>query len=125
MYIHFNPNPHKKRVGDCVIRALSRALDKPWQDIYVDLCIEGYIASDLPSGNYIWGKYLIKNGFRRNIIPDDCPDCYTVQDFCIEHPHGIYVIGTGTHAVAVVDGKYFDAWDSGYEQPVYYYQKGE
>ncbi len=125
MYSNYNPNPQRKRVGDCVIRAISKALNMPWEDVYINLCIEGYMSSDLPSGNYIWGRYLIKNGFKRAAIPDECSDCYTIENFCIEHPQGTFVIGTGTHAVAVVDGVYYDAWDSGTEQPIYFYYKGE
>ena len=34
MYSHYSPNPHGKRVGDCVVRALSKATDKSWEEIY-------------------------------------------------------------------------------------------
>lgn len=125
MFQSYNPNPHGKHVGDCVIRALTKALDKEWHDIYIDLCIEGYISSDLPSGNYIWGRYLIKNGFKRDIISDECPDCYTIDDFCQEHPQGTFIVGTGTHAVCIKEGVIYDAWDSTGEQPIYFYYKGE
>lgn len=39
------------------------------------------------------------------------------------YPRGTYVIGTGTHAVCVIDGNYYDAWDSGEETPTYFYRK--
>jgi hypothetical protein len=125
MFKYFNPNPMNKRVGDCVIRAISKALDWEWNDTYTALCLQGYIMSDLPSSNQIWGAFLRKQGFIRQVIPNECPDCYTVEDFCKDHPTGIYVLGTGSHAVAVVDGFYYDAWESGREQPIYYYKKGE
>ena len=125
MFVLFNPNPSNKKVGDCVIRAISKIFNKNWQDIYIDLCLEGYMSSDLPSSNYVWGRYLIKNGYKRDVIPNECSDCYTIQDFCQEHPTGNYILGTGTHAVAIVDGNHYDAWDSGNEQPIYFYYKGE
>jgi hypothetical protein len=125
MFKYFNPNPMNKRVGDCVIRAISKALDWEWNDTYTALCLQGYVMSDLPSSNQIWGAFLRKQGFIRQVIPNECPDCYTVEDFCKDHPTGIYVLGTGSHAVAVVDGFYYDAWESGREQPIYYYEKGE
>ena len=125
MFKYFNPNPMNKRVGDCVIRAISKVLDWEWNDTYTALCLQGYVMSDLPSSNQIWGAFLRKQGFIRQVIPNECPDCYTVEDFCKDHPTGIYVLGTGSHAVAVVDGFYYDAWESGREQPIYYYEKGE
>jgi hypothetical protein len=125
MFKYYNPNPMNKRVGDCVIRAVSKALDWEWNDTYTALCLQGYVMSDLPSSNQIWGAFLRKQGFIRQVIPNECPDCYTVEDFCKDHPTGIYVLGTGSHAVAVVDGFYYDAWESGREQPIYYYEKGE
>ena len=42
--------------------------------------------------------------------------------FCEKYPTGVYVIGTGTHAVAVVDGDYYDSWDSGNEVPSYFWR---
>ena len=51
------------------------------------------------------------------------PYCYTVKDFCKDHPQGVFVLGTGTHAVAVIDGDYYDAWDSGNKVPLFYWRK--
>jgi hypothetical protein len=125
MFKYYNPHPSQRRIGDCVIRAISKVLDLEWNDTYTALCLQGYVMSDLPSSNQIWGAFLRKQGFIRQVIPNECPDCYTVEDFCKDHPTGIYVLGTGSHAVAVVDGFYYDAWESGREQPIYYYKKGE
>ena len=43
--------------------------------------------------------------------------------FCEDHPYGIYIVGTGTHAIACVDGNYYDTWDSGDESPLFYWKK--
>lgn len=125
MYSYFNCNPKGNRVGDCVIRAISKALNQPWEDTYIELTIQGYIMGDLLSSNSVWGAYLKSKGFDRDIISTDCPDCYTINDFCEEYPEGIFVIGTGTHAVCVIDGTIFDTWNSGDETPIYFYKKGE
>lgn len=125
MFEYYNPNPHGKKVGDCAVRAISKALGKDWEQTYIDLCICGYIYSDLPNSNDIWDKYLKRNGFKRHTISESCPECYTVVDFCEDHPKGVYILGTGSHVVAVCDGAYCDAWDSGDETPTYYYSKGE
>ena len=81
-YVNYNPNPVRKLVGDCVIRAISKCLNKDWEDTYLAIAMKGYMMHDMPSSNDVWGTYLIENGFRRYVIPDTCPTCYTVQQFC-------------------------------------------
>ena len=125
MYSYYNANPYKIRVGDCVIRAISKALNQSWEDTYIDLTIQGYLMKDLLSSNAVWGAYLKSKGFTRDIISNDCPECYTIEDFCDEHPKGTFIIGTGTHCVIVEDGCIFDTWNSSGETPIYFYKKGE
>ena len=123
-FIYFNPNPrHKNSVGDCTIRAVSKALDIPWETAYIDLVMKGYEMGDMPSSNAVMSSYLRSKGFRKHIIDNDCPDCYTVNDFASEHFKGTYILGTGTHVVCVENGNFYDSWDSGDEVPIYYYQK--
>lgn len=124
-FIEFNPNPNGKHVGDCVVRALSKVMDTSWERTYIELCLQGFMMSDLPSANYVWGNYLKGRGFKQKLLQEDCPECYTVKDFCKEHEEGVYVLATGSHVVAVVDGDYYDSWDSGDEIPVYIFEKEE
>ena len=78
---------------------------------------------DMLASNAVWSAYLIGQGFTRHLIPNTCPDCYTVKDFADDHKQGVYVLGTGSHAVAVIDGNYYDSWDSGDEIPIYYFRR--
>ena len=80
---------------------------------------------DLPSANSVWGAYLRNRGFKRAIVPNTCPDCFTVEDFCREHPRGMFVLALDGHVVTVVDGDYFDTWNSGNEPVLYYWYKEE
>lgn len=121
----YNENPEGNRVGDCTVRALSAVLDQTWEKTYMDLCLQGFIMCDMPSSNSVWGAYLRLKGWRRGAFVDVCPDCYTVQDFCNEHPTGRYVLAISGHVVAVINGEYWDAWDSGQELPVYYWEREE
>lgn len=123
MYKEYNPNPTGKQVGDCVIRGISIITKQTWDNTYIDICLMGYELKDMPSSNFVWESYLSKKGFHRNILPNRCPNCYTVNDFCLDNPKGIYLLTTGSHVIAVVDGNYYDAWDSGSEIPVYYWTK--
>lgn len=122
MYKQFNPNPQAARVGDCTVRAICKATGQDWEKTYIDLCIYGLIHADMPSANSVWGDYLHDKGFKRSIIPNACPACYTVADFTNEHKQGTYVLGLNGHVVCVCDGSYYDSWDSGGENPVYYWE---
>ena len=91
VFMYTNPNPDNKSVGDCTVRALSIALNKPWAMIYLDLCIQGYMMSDMPSSNDVWGTYLQDKGWMLRRLQDTCPLCYTVMDFCNDHNRGTYI----------------------------------
>ena len=73
--------------------------------------------------NNVWPKLLKREGFKRYILPDTCPDCYTVRRFCLEHQNGQFILATGSHVIAVIDGDYYDTWDSGDEVPIYYFTR--
>lgn len=122
-YIPTNPNPNNNYTGDCVIRAISIAEDRSWDDIYVELMVKGYQMKDMIESNQLWSSYLHQLGYTRHIIPDTCPDCYTVREFAEDHPEGIYILGTGSHAVCVISGNYHDTYDSGYKVPIFYWKK--
>lgn len=123
MYVRYNPNPNASLVGDCVVRAVSAVTNQDWDSSYINLCMQGFMMGDMPSSNQVWGEYLKSKHFSKHVIPDTCPQCYTVKDFCSDHPHGTYVLATGSHVIAVIDGDYLDSWDSGSEVPVYLWKK--
>lgn len=122
-FVEFNPNPKGKRVGDCVVRAISKVLGISWEQAYTELALQGFAMSDIMTANNVWGAYLYDKGFIQKVIPNTCPDCYTVRDFCEEYPEGTYVLSTGSHAVASIDGTFFDSWDSGDELVTYVWRK--
>ena len=101
MWIPYNPNPRGRTVGDCTIRALTKATGKSWYDVYTGVSLDGYQLADMMSANHVWGAYLRRNGWRRRLIPDDAPDDYTVADFAADHPRGTYILALDGHVVTV------------------------
>lgn len=135
---YFNPNPDNKHTSDCVIRALSKFLGVSWIEAYMEICVYGGFNSDMPNVNSVWSSFLESKGYRRHNIPDTCPYCYTLKDFCLDHPKGKYFVSldvgyadlystadsgnvVGNHVVCVKNGNYYDTWDSGNEVVKYYW----
>ncbi len=125
MFIEYNPNPRGINTGDCVIRAICKAFDTEWEKVYMELTIKGLEKAMWGDTNAVWEKYLKEHGFEQIVIPDTCPECYTIADFADDHPIGTFIVATGTHVVCVQDGNYFDTWDSGGQIPSYYFEVKE
>ena len=123
MYVYFNSNPVGNRVGDCSVRAVSKVLGISWDDAFDLLADAAKAMGDMPSSNNVISAVLRGNGFYRENLPSFCPDCYTVKEFAYNNPVGTYVLNTGNHVVAVVNGNWFDAWDSGDEIPLYFWTR--
>lgn len=122
-WVKYNPNPFGQRVGDCTVRAISKALNQDWDKTYAGLTVYGFCRGDMPNANHVWGAYLKSKGFKQYIIDDKEKQVYTVYDFCKDNPIGIYILAIDGHVVCVKDGKYYDSWDSGAEIPIYYWRK--
>lgn len=119
MWKLFNNNPTGRNVGDCAVRAVSKALDVSWETAYIMIASNGFSMGDMPSSDSVWGSVLRQNGFYRKAIPNTCPDCYTAEDFARDNPIGTFVLGFGGHVATIVDGYLYDAWNSSGEIPVY------
>jgi hypothetical protein len=123
MYEYYNPNPDiELNASDCVVRALSKALDMSWDYTYILLSIQGYIDHDIFASDRVWNNLLYDLGYKRKFLPDTCPHCYTVGDFARDNNKGVYVLGTGKHAVTVANGRVWDSWDSSKETPLYFFE---
>lgn len=125
MWKKYNPNPAGRSVGDCAVRAVAKALDTDWETAYAKIAAAGFNMGDMPSSDSVWGAVLRQNGFYRENIPNECPDCYTAEDFLNDHPRGVFVLGFGGHVATVADGVLYDSWDSSNEIPQFYWYRKE
>lgn len=123
MYQRFINNPCGKSIGDCAVRAISVALDLDWYDAFDLLVKEGRRMCDMPSADIVWGSVLRRNGFTRSAISNNRPSFYCAEDFCQDHPTGIYVLAFGGHVATIRDGVLLDSWDSSTEIPLYYFYR--
>ena len=137
-FIRYNENPAKIEVGDCVIRAISTALNMDWYQVHDELCELSREMTDMPSSNRVWKEYLRQYGFREYVINNTCPDCLTVSKFCERHPQGVFILSTcdyssaldkvvvvGTHVIATINGNYIDTWDSGNDVPLSFFSEAK
>ena len=119
----YNPSPVGRQVGDCAVRAVAKAIGSDWERAYAELALMGFMMGDMPSGNSVINAVLKQYGFRKQIVPDTCPDCYTVRDFANDHPRGTFVVGTGNHVVCIENGTAYDSWDSMNEIVIFYWEE--
>ena len=105
MYKFHNANARGKFVNDCVVRAISVAEGKSWDESYDELSDiaqdEGNLLDDV---NFVEG-YLDR---RYKRIPHYSK---TVGDFLEEYPKGTYLVTMPNHITEIVDGIVYDVFD--------------
>lgn len=125
---YYQPNEKdlKDEFGDCQIRALSKALNCTWLEAFdaliplmreeqcngigVTVKVSSRILSHF---GFTYHGITVKKGSKRP----------TVDSFAKEHPSGTFILRVANHVVSVVDGKYYDTWDSGHCSLYGYYEK--
>lgn len=125
MYQFYEPNPARSGAIDCAVRAIAKALDISWEKAYVMLSLNGFLMGNSNCADEVWGSVLRQHGFRRYLVPDSCPDCYSVEEFAEDHPKGTYVVKSENHVATVVDGVLYDSWPSQGKTVIFYWTKEE
>lgn len=121
MWKYFNPNPLEKNTGDCAVRAISKALDIPWHVAKVLLDVCSMELAEVETSDLVWGRILDIHGFKMKSLY--CTEGCTLEGFCKKNPKGTFVVKLPNHVVCVVDGCYYDSWDSGKENPIYCWEE--
>ena len=110
----YNPNPKKKNVGDCSLRAYCAAFGWTWEEAFEK---SSEIAKDealMMDTHKTCEKvmesegYVLDEEFKKSKRKD-----LTVNEFALTHPYGTYFLNTHGHLLCVKDGEYWDSWDSG------------
>lgn len=110
MYKYYNANSKGNFVNDCVIRAISVAENKSWDETYEELSdiaqIEGILLDDV---NFV-ENYLDERYQRA------CHYSKTVGEFSKEFPKGTYLITMQGHITCCIDGIIYDTFDCRYRR---------
>lgn len=118
-YRYYQPNDKdiKDKYGDCQIRALSKALGCTWLEAYdkaIEVCRHYQVTMPFSCPIKVRKVILNRLGFDYTGVSNKRGlSRPTVDSFAKEHPKGTYICNVANHEVAVVDGKYYDTWDSG------------
>ena len=115
---YYNANPHNKFTDDCVIRALSTAMNQSWEQTFNELCKISVKYGLMPTDIKCYGRYLKEKGWIKHSQPRKSDNSkYTGKEFVkkvlintSQHVNVIAHIG-GHHIVAVINGKINDTWD--------------
>lgn len=112
---YYNANPHNRKSGDCVIRAICTALNQSWEQTARDLTEVGIKYGYTANDKHTYEKYLASKGWVKHSQPKKADNTkYTGKEFCniakTSHP---YIAHIGSHhIVAIINGKVNDIWDS-------------
>lgn len=125
-YKYYQPNKKdiKDRQGDCVVRALTKVMNKTWLEVFNELIPYAIEIQCMPNSKTCYESYLKDNGFEYHGISNRKGSKRpTVESFTKEHKSGTFFLNVANHVVYVVDGIYYDTWDSGQRCLYGYYEK--
>lgn len=111
-YRYYNANPLGKFTDDCVIRALSIALDKTWDTVFLELNQLAFEKKIVFGDERVYSIYLANNGwFKQKQPTHDNGKKYKICEF-LESFHGTAVIHAGNcHMSFVSEGHLYDIFN--------------
>lgn len=115
-YVYFQPNKMdvKDEYGDCAIRCMCKAENMSWLAAY-DMMYALSREVQCPMNCKIGFEHVVKSTCYEytGISNKKGTKRPTVLSFSKDNPCGTYILVLANHYVTVVDGKYYDTWDSG------------
>lgn len=96
--------------GDCVMRAISIATEKPYEEIFNGLLIWAKEAKDLPDSKKVYKPFLHALGWKWKPTMGIGTGC-KVHLKASELPKGRIICSVSKHLVAVIDGVIHDTYN--------------
>lgn len=127
LHIYRNPNPSKKEVGDCVVRACCLATGDNWDNVYKELCDLGADMYVMPNDKEAYNQYLLHYGFTYHGISvkkgGKRPTVNQIAKYT-KNTDLVVVCRIANHIVTARDGNFLDLWDCGSKSLYGYWIKG-
>lgn len=103
-----------QRSCDCVVRSISLAMGKTWEEVYAALCTIGLKMYRMPNEDKVYEKYLKDNGWEKQKMPKkENGRKYTGKEFSdtfgVDYP--VAVISMRGHIAVMINGQFNDIWD--------------
>lgn len=109
MWINYNANPLGRNINDCVVRSVSLAENKSWDNTYGKLSTIARLQGRLLDEVLFVEPYLNKNYV---IVCERCKDCkMTIGEFAKLFDKGIYLVTMQGHITCIIDGDIYDTFD--------------
>lgn len=113
-FVAYNANPRQRKTGDCVVRALSLALNKSWETVYREL-LEVALETNYSIGSKDTIKiYLERQDIHMEKMPKRADNTrYTVREFCDElaKPKKTYLLLVAHHLTCARNKNLYDTWN--------------
>lgn len=122
VFVKENVNPKNRVVSDCVVRAIVKYLEQPWESVYKELCAIGLEKHAMPNEKTVYEEYFkrqglsyvscskIKKGSKRPRVTE-----------LAKKEHGIFIVAN--HLTVSNGTSFFDTWDCGDHCVYGYWQK--
>jgi hypothetical protein len=111
--VYYNPHPQNKRVGDCVKRAFTKALNMDYIEVkrYLNN-IKNEIGAKKYNSNEVWKEVVVRHNMKKISFKAIAGESrMNGERFCKEYNKGTYLLRMSKHLVACVDGVIYDTWD--------------
>lgn len=126
-YVYYQPNDKDRGddYGDCVVRSLSKVLNKTWMETFkmlVDICMEKQC---LPDEKAAYEELLESKGFTYQGISNRRGSKRPLVSVFAKKEHRPCILVVAHHIVASQDGNFYDTWDCGHKSMYGYWIKKE
>ena len=113
-FIKYNSNPKNKITNDCIIRAITIATNKRWEDVYRELTELGIRKGLMINDKKNWKAYIKMLGYEKQKTPKkEDNKRYSIKEFYEElaETQQIYIVSIRSHLTIIKDKNLYDTWN--------------